>query len=136
MFRPNSQPSHRSSNPHPTPRNPHLNLSAACHSTGHALSNAPLKRSRQAQRAFDTFGLPFIATRDPQDIRLFAVNIDSHPDLERIVVATSDLDVEAAVLRRDNDVWWELGNFVCCGPGSQPNLPFLESRQTVSLRNQ
>ena len=92
------------------------------------LSRDPAKRNE----AFDTFGLPFIATRDPQDIRLFAVNMDSHPDLERVVIATSDLDVEAAVLRRDNDVWWELGHFVCCGPGARSSLPFLELRQTVS----
>lgn len=50
IFRANSQASLRSSNPHPTPRIPHLNLAAPVIQPRHVLSNAPLAGSRQAQR--------------------------------------------------------------------------------------
>ena len=105
----------------------------------HSLSSSPdsmfpglLSRDgTEKEAAFNSLGLEFIFRRDPQDIRLFALNIDSDAELERVVIAASNLDVEAIVLKRENNLWWELGHFVCCGPGSGPNEPFVELRQTV-----
>lgn len=47
------------------------------------------------------------------------------------MIASSDLNIEATVVKRQDGVWWELGHFACCGPGSGQNDPFVELRQTV-----
>ncbi len=82
--------------------------------------------SSTRRAAFERFGMDRIAEQNPQDIRLLALNIDSDRDLERIVIANSDLQTEVIVLKREGGIWWKLSHFVCCGFGST-----LELRSTV-----
>ena len=87
--------------------------------------------ARERLAAFHSVGLDFIAERGPQDIRLFALNIDADSDIERVLIVKAILDTAAVVLKKDKDAWWELGRFMCCGPGSRPVDPFIELWQTV-----
>lgn len=82
--------------------------------------------------AFKSFGMEFSASTGPEDIRLFAVNLDSDAELERVLLVKSVSNLEATVMKRGTDGWWEVGHFSCCSLNGGINDPFLELRQTVS----
>lgn len=90
--------------------------------------------ARERADAFTRAGLEIMGDQEPQEVRLLALNIDSDPDLERVLIVKGlggMISMGAAVYKKENGVWWQLGGFFCCGPGSQPNDPFIEMRQIV-----
>jgi hypothetical protein len=89
------------------------------------------KDPRQTRGALDRVGMSWFAEREPTDVRLFGVNLDSDPELERVLVVKANLDSVALVLKKEGGVWWELGGFACCGPGSRDPDSFIELKDTV-----
>jgi len=72
-----------------------------------------------------------MAERGPKEARLFAVNVDSDADFERVLIVTSNLDAGAVLFKKENGIWWQLGSFTRCASGSQLPDPFVELRQIV-----
>jgi hypothetical protein len=53
-------------------------------------------------------------TSPPVDARLYATNLDADPDLEYILIVRGEFDQSAAyVFDRQQDGWWEVGQFSC-----------------------
>jgi hypothetical protein len=89
------------------------------------------KDSTQSRRALEELGLSWMAEGEPTDVKLLAVNLDSDSDLERLLIVENDSEAVALVLKKEDGVWWELGNFLCGGPGGRIVDPFVELKDTV-----
>ena len=70
----------------------------------------------QHNAAIDHIGIGWPMTHNPVDVRLFAVNIDTDDDLERVLISRGHGDAVAIVAKKEAGEWWELGGFLCCGP--------------------
>ncbi len=88
------------------------------------------KDLRQTGDALNRLGLSWLADRVPTDVRLFAVNLDSDEDLERVLIVHAGLDTAALALKREDGTWWQLGAFACC-MGTEILDPFVELKETV-----
>ncbi|MEP7367758.1 MAG: hypothetical protein ABI972_31240, partial [Acidobacteriota bacterium] len=66
----------------------------------------------------------------PTDVRHFALNLDSSEDFERVLMISSSGQSVAIVFKRENGVWWDIGSFGCCWPGTGRDF-HVEFKQTV-----
>lgn len=57
------------------------------------------------------FDLPSGGTPEVDDVRLFAANLDSDDELERVLVYRIGLDRVALIFDHDGNTWWRVGEF-------------------------
>lgn len=88
------------------------------------------KNSVEAKDALARLGLSWVAGRQPEDVRLAAINVDDDEYLERVLIVRDGLDSAATVLKRDGQAWWNLGSFYCCS-GTRALDPFIGLKDTV-----
>lgn len=92
------------------------------------LVSADPKRQQQALAKFE------ISSRGvgpAQDVRYFAVNLDADEQLERVLIVRHNSDATALVLKKQDDVWWGVGSFMCCAPGGRTPEEILDLKQSV-----
>jgi hypothetical protein len=103
-----------------------------------------LSPSEETRRiGFRQLGIPpeSLRSRTAQvdDVRLFATNLDSDDDLERVLVFTINPDTTALVFDRSGDGWWQVGAFSCwyCGDRLvevQPSVAYTHNDLIVRVR--
>src|ERR1035437_2458644 len=58
------------------------------------------KQPRQIRESAEALGLSWLADLEPTEVKLFAVNLDSDQDLERVLAVTGSLRTSALILKK------------------------------------
>ncbi len=87
--------------------------------------------AKQYQQALAKFEISSTGVGHAHDVRYFAVNLDADEQMERVLIVRINSDATALVLKKQNDVWWDAGRFMCCGPSGHMPEVFLDLKQSV-----